>query len=125
MGESGSVGWMFDQKGLITVELDGKSAEDVELAAIEAGADDIQEDEGVLEVYTDKTDLDAVRRALDSGGLNITSAELVMVAKTTMTPDEKAGTQVVRLIERLEELDDVQRVFSNAELSEELIEAAS
>jgi transcriptional/translational regulatory protein YebC/TACO1 len=48
-----------------------------------------------------------------------------MVAKTTMTPDEKAGTQVVRLIERLEELDDVQRVFSNAELSEELIEAAS
>ncbi|HEU0168442.1 MAG TPA: YebC/PmpR family DNA-binding transcriptional regulator, partial [Chloroflexota bacterium] len=125
MGESGSVGWMFDQKGLITVELDGKSAEDVELAAIEAGADDIQEDEGVLDVYTDKTDLDAVRRALDSGGLNITSAELVMVAKTTMTPDEKAGTQVVRLIERLEELDDVQRVFSNAELSEELIEAAS
>jgi len=124
MGESGSVGWMFDQKGLVTIELDGKDAEEVEMAAIEAGADDIQEEDGVLEVYTDKTDLDAVRRALDAAELKITSAELVMVPKTTTAPDEKAGGQLARLIERLEELDDVQRVFSNAELTEEMFASA-
>jgi len=124
MGEAGSVGWMFDQKGLVTIELDGSSAENAEMAAIDAGADDIQEADGTLEVYTEKTDLDAVRRALDGAHLNITSAELVMVPKTVMTPDEKSGTAVVRLIDRLEELDDVQRVYTNADLSEEMVAAA-
>src|SRR5581483_5847804 len=84
MGEGGSVAWMFDQKGLITVALDGANAEDVELAAIEAGADDIQESDGILEVYTEKTALDAVRRTLDEQKLKIESADLVMVPKTVM-----------------------------------------
>lgn len=124
MGESGSVGWMFDQKGLITVELDGKSAEDVEMAAIEAGADDIQEADEVLDVYTERTDLDTVRKALDAARLKISSAELVMVPKTVMSPDEKTGAAVVRMIDRLDELDDVQRVYSNAELTEEMMASA-
>lgn len=121
MGEGGSVAWMFDQKGLITVELDGTSAEEAEMAAIDAGADDIQESEGALEVYTDKADLDAVRRALDGQKLKISSADLVMVPKTSMDLDEKGATAVARLIDRLEELDDVQRVFVNTEISEEVM----
>lgn len=121
MGEGGSVAWMFDQKGLITVELDGASAEDAEMAAIDAGADDIQESDGQLEVYTDKADLDTVRRALDAQKLTISSVDLVMVPKTSMDLDEKGATAVARLIDRLDELDDVQRVFANAEISEEIM----
>ncbi|MFI5267609.1 MAG: YebC/PmpR family DNA-binding transcriptional regulator [Chloroflexota bacterium] len=125
MGEGGSVAWMFDQKGLITVELDGTTAEDAEMAAIDAGADDIQEADGVLDVYTDKADLDAVRRALDGQKLKISSADLVMVPKTSMDLDEKGATAVAKLIDRLEELDDVQRVFANAEISDEIMASIS
>ncbi|HLY65674.1 MAG TPA: YebC/PmpR family DNA-binding transcriptional regulator [Chloroflexota bacterium] len=121
MGEAGSVAWMFDQKGLITVELDGLSAEDAEMAAIDAGADDIQESDGVLEVYTDKAQLDTVRKALDAQKLKIGSADLVMVPKTSMDLDEKSATSVARLMDRLEELDDVQRVYANAEISDEIM----
>lgn len=124
MGEGGSVAWMFDQKGLITVELDGASAEEAEMTAIDAGADDIQESDGVLDVYTEKTDLDSVRKTLDGQRLKISSAELVIVPKTTMDLDEKAATSVAKLIDRLEELDDVQRVFVNAEISDEIMAAA-
>lgn len=125
LGEGGSVGWMFDQKGLVTVELDGGAAEEAEMAAIEAGADDIQESDGVLEVYTDKTQLDAVRRALDSQRMRIASADLVMVPKNTIGLDEKGAAAVIRLIERLEELDDVQRVYSNADIPEEIMATLS
>jgi len=125
MGEGGSVAWMFDQKGLITVELEGASAEEAEMAAIDAGADDIQEADGVLDVYTDKTALDAVRRALDSQKLKISSAELVMVPKTSMDLDEKGATALAKLIDRLEELDDVQRVFANAEIPDEIMASIS
>jgi YebC/PmpR family DNA-binding regulatory protein len=121
MGEGGSVAWMFDQKGLITVELDGTSAEDAEMAAIDAGADDIQEADGVLDVYTEKADLDTVRRALDAQKLKISSAELVMAPKTMMDLDEKAATSLAKLVDRLEDLDDVQRVFTNAEIPEEIM----
>jgi YebC/PmpR family DNA-binding regulatory protein len=125
MGESGSVAWMFDEKGLIVIELDGANPEEVELAAIEAGADDIQEADGLLDVYTDKTDLDAVRKALDARQLKIDSADLVMVPKTRMDLDDRAATSVARLMERLEELDDVQRVYVNAEISDEIMESLS
>jgi len=125
MGEGGSVAWMFDQKGLITVELNGASAEEAEIAAIDAGADDIQEADGVLDVYTDMAELDAVRRALDSRKLKIASADLVMVPKTSMELDEKGATALAKLIDRLEELDDVQRVFANAEISDEIMASIS
>ena len=125
MGEAGSVAWMFDQKGLITVELDGVNAEEAEMAAIDAGADDIQESDGQLEVFTGKTDLDVVRRALDGQKMKISSAELAMVPKAAMDLDEKGATAVARLVERLEELDDVQRVFLNADIPVEILESLS
>lgn len=123
MGEGGSVAWMFDQKGLVMVELDGANPEEVEMAAIDAGADDIQETDGALEVYTGKTDLDSVRRALDSQHLKISSADLVMVPKTRMDLDERGATAVAKLIDRLDELDDVQRVFTNVDIPEAIFEA--
>ncbi len=123
MGEGGSVAWMFDQKGLVTVELAGANSEEVEMAAIDAGADDIQEADGILEVYTEKVDLDAVRKALDAQKLKIGLAELVMVPKTVMDLDERGATAVAKLIDRLEELDDVQRVFTNVEIPEAILES--
>ena len=125
MGEGGSVAWMFEQKGLVTIDLDGANAEEAEMAAIDAGADDIQESDGVLEVYTEKAQLDAVRKTLDAQKLKIGSAELVMVPNTVMDLDEKAATSIARLIDRLEELDDVQRVFINAQIPDEIMESIS
>ncbi|MHB8620151.1 MAG: YebC/PmpR family DNA-binding transcriptional regulator, partial [Chloroflexota bacterium] len=96
LGEAGSVGWLFDQKGLVTIDLDGRPPEDVEMAAIEAGAEDIQESDGLLEVYTDKPNLDAVRKSLDGQDLKVSSADLVMVPRTTVELDEKGATAVLR-----------------------------
>jgi YebC/PmpR family DNA-binding regulatory protein len=121
MGESGSVGWMFEQKGLITIDLGPKlDADEVMLTAIDAGADDVQADEEVLEVYTEFTQLAAVRQKLLDAGIPVSSAEKMMQAKTLVQPDEKESLQALRLLERLEELDDVQKVYSNLDVSEEI-----
>lgn len=121
LGENGCVAWLFEPRGVINVTIDGRSREDAELAAIDAGAVDIEEGDGSLEVYTELGDLDAVRRALVDAGLTVTRAETTMVPKTTITLDEQAARQTLRLVERLEDLDDVQHVYSNLELSDELV----
>jgi YebC/PmpR family DNA-binding regulatory protein len=118
LGETGSVGWQFESRGVITVDANGADPEAIELAAIDAGAEDVKTEDGVVEITTAPTDLEAVRRALAEQRLKITSAELSMVPKTTVDLDDKASEQVLRLLDRLEELDDVQRVYSNAEFSE-------
>ena len=121
LGEAGSVAWMFDTMGLITVELEpGQSMEDAELQAIDAGASDVKAnlDDGILEVYSDFTDLKTVTDHLTAAGLNVTSSERALVPKTTMQLDDDRSAQNLRLVERLEELDDVQQVFSNLELTD-------
>jgi YebC/PmpR family DNA-binding regulatory protein len=122
LGEAGSVAWMFKQRGLITIPLNGGNAEEITLQAIDAGADDVQEDDGVLEVYTEPAALDEVRRALEQQGVKISSAELTYVPISTITLDDTKALQVMRLIERLEELDDVQKVHTNLEITEQLVE---
>jgi YebC/PmpR family DNA-binding regulatory protein len=121
LGETGSVGWQFDNRGVITVQASGPDAEAVELAAIDAGAEDVRSDDGVVEITTAPNELEAVRRALAEQGAKITSAELSMVPKTTVDLGDKESEQVLRLLDRLEELDDVQRVYSNAEFSETVL----
>ncbi len=121
LGETGSVGWQFESRGVITVEASGAEAEAVELAAIDAGAEDVKSEDSIVEITTAPTDLETVRRALAEQHLKITSAELSMVPKTTVDLDDKASEQVLRLLDRLEELDDVQRVYSNAEFSETVL----
>jgi YebC/PmpR family DNA-binding regulatory protein len=124
LGESGSVSWMFENKGLITIEFpEGQAfdADEVMLQAIDAGADDVAVDGNQIEVYTAFEDLNAVRRALQQHGLPITNVETVMKPTTSFRPEQEGqALQALRLMEKLEELDDVQKVFSNLDVSEEL-----
>ncbi len=125
LGESGSVAWMFEPKGLITIEMPpGKpfDADEVMLQAIDAGADDVLVDDNVVEVYTDFSDLNEVRQKLSEANLPVTNVERLMKPKTPYTPDEKEALAALRLMERLEELDDVQKVYSNIDVSDELAE---
>lgn len=123
-GEPGSVAWMFEQKGLITIDLTAKrlDPDEVMLQAIDAGADDVDVGEEAIEVYTDFKQLAAVRQQLISSGLPVSSAEKIMRPKTIMQAESKTALQAMRLIERLEDLDDVQKVYSNLDITQELAE---
>ncbi|NJP05030.1 MAG: YebC/PmpR family DNA-binding transcriptional regulator [Chloroflexaceae bacterium] len=123
-GEPGSVAWMFEQKGLITVEIDGSSldTDEVMLQAIDAGAEDVEVGDGTLEIYTEWTQLNTVRQALMEHDIPITGAEMTMRPTTMVqTGEEKDALQVLRLLEKLEDLDDVQRVYSNLDISDDLL----
>ncbi len=123
MAESGSVAWMFEPKGLITIEMpQGKpfDADEVMLQAIDAGADDVQVDDNVIEVYTDVAELNDVRLKLAQADLPIANVERLMSPKTPYTPADKDALSALKLMERLEELDDVQKVFSNIDVTDEL-----
>lgn len=120
LGETGCVGWLFENKGVITVEVDGHDPDELALKAIDAGADDVQVGDGVVEIYTDTSDLEGVRNRLESEEVDIAQAEVHMIPKTTVDLDDRAAEQVYRLVERLEELDDVQEVYTNTEMSDEV-----
>jgi YebC/PmpR family DNA-binding regulatory protein len=120
LGESGSVRWLFEDRGILLVEHRDRDPDEVALLAIEAGADDVQVDDGVLEVLTDPAQLEEVRSGLEGEGLTVTSSEVTKLPKVSVHLDEGAAEQTMRLIERLEELEDVQRVFSNSEVSDEV-----
>ncbi|MEO8458497.1 MAG: YebC/PmpR family DNA-binding transcriptional regulator, partial [Chloroflexota bacterium] len=121
LGESGTVAWQFESKGLITVEPEGKDADELAMTAIDAGADDVQVEGEFVEIITGPTDLDKVRRALVDAGLKITSAELSMIPKIATPLDEKSGRQALRLIDIIEELEDVQKVYSNGDFPESVL----
>ncbi len=121
LGESGCVAWIFDSKGIISVDPGKQDPDELALAAIDAGAEDVQVEDGSVEVYTEPSDLERVRQALEHDKVTITNAEVSLIPKTTLEADPKTAAQVMRLIERLEELDDVQRVYSNVDISEEAL----
>jgi YebC/PmpR family DNA-binding regulatory protein len=121
LGEAGCVAWLFDNRGIITIEPNGVDPDDVALKAIDAGADDFRVDDEAIEIYTDPTQLDTVRTALEQEQLTVNGAETAMVPKTTLELEAKDTVTVLKLMERLEELDDVQRVYSNLELSDEAL----
>lgn len=121
LGEVGSVSWLFESRGVIAVEPRARASDDVALLAIDAGAQDVQVTDGAVEVYTDPKELAHVRRRLDEQGLAVASAEITMVAKSTIQLDDRHQEALVRLLERLEELDDVQRVHTNVEFSAEMV----
>ncbi|MFQ5944866.1 MAG: YebC/PmpR family DNA-binding transcriptional regulator [Anaerolineae bacterium] len=118
LGELGSVTWLFESKGLIVVEGDGDEAERAALKAIDAGADDVVVDGQVVSVYTAADDLMRVRGELEGQGLTVSSADLTMVPKSYAQLEEEESLRIMRLIDDLEELDDVQQVFSNLDISE-------
>jgi len=121
MAEAGAVAWMFDTKGYITVERDNRDPDDIFMMAVDAGAEDVETSDEFVEIYTEPGNLHWVRESLAGRGLTIEEAELSLVPKTLMTLDEKDTLQVMNMIEALEELDDVQQVFSNLDISEEIL----
>jgi len=123
LGEAGCVAWMFDNKGVIVVNPADKDPDEIALAAIDAGAEDVKTEGDYVEVYTLPEDLEKVREAVEKMGVTIESSETSMVPKTMVELDEKAGLQALRLMEKLEELDDVQNVYSNADIPESAAEA--
>ena len=122
MGQVGSVGWMFEQKGVITLELSEAQIEEAELLAIEHGAEDITNDDTSLEVRTAPQDFEAVRQALEGAGMTALSAEVTLVPTTQTGLDERAAEQTLKLLDRLEGLDDVQKVVTNADFPDAVLE---
>jgi YebC/PmpR family DNA-binding regulatory protein len=123
MGENGCVDWLFEAKGIIEVEVKGHDADELTLEAIDLGADDVDPvgaDDEVMTIYTDPSDLEKIRQALEAKKYRVLKAESTMLPKTKMElNDEKVAHQVMRLIEKLEDLDDVQNVYTNADFPEE------
>jgi YebC/PmpR family DNA-binding regulatory protein len=118
---SGAVAWQFEPRGLIAVARDGVDPDEVALAAIDAGADDVDtEDPETIEIFTAPADLERVRVALDQAGVPVDSAENTMIAKQTVELDSAKARQALRLVEQLEDLDDVQRVTANFDIPEDV-----
>jgi YebC/PmpR family DNA-binding regulatory protein len=122
LGENGSVAWIFQQKGVITVSRNNLQEDDLLAVVLDAGAEDIQTDEDAFEVTSAMEDLEGVKQALKENQIEYTEAELTRVPQSTVKMDGKSGQQVLRLMDELEECDDVQRVFSNFDIDEAEIE---
>ncbi|WP_353116067.1 YebC/PmpR family DNA-binding transcriptional regulator [Nitratidesulfovibrio sp.] len=121
MGEAGCVGWMFERKGVITLD-GGKYTEDqVMEAALEAGADDVRDEGGTWEIHTAVADFAAVRDALEAAGMEMDSAELSMIPQNTVEVDAETGRKLMRLVDALEDNDDVQNVHANFDLPDEVL----
>ncbi len=123
LGEAGCVSWLFQSRGVITIDADSEDqAADIALAAIDAGAEDFTQDGAYLEIYTSPEQLESLRKALEEQGIVISSADVSMVPNTSVPLDSKTAEQTLRLLDRLEELDDVQKVYSNADFPDEVLE---
>ncbi|MBT4511470.1 MAG: YebC/PmpR family DNA-binding transcriptional regulator [Chloroflexi bacterium] len=122
MGEVGCVTWVFEQKGLIVVEAEG-DIDELELAAIDAGAEDVKDEGGAIEIISRPEDFEAVRKAIEETGVKIASAEVTLIPQNLAPLDEKAALQTLKLIDRLEELDDVQHVFTNGDFPDDVLES--
>ena len=122
LGESGCVAWIFDLKGLITVNTGGLDAEELSLAAIDAGAEDVVTGGDCVEIYTRPDELEMVRRALEEQSVPIASAEQSLIPKTTLDLGEKEALQTLRMLDKLEGLDEVQQVCSNIDFADDVVE---
>ncbi|HVB23981.1 MAG TPA: YebC/PmpR family DNA-binding transcriptional regulator [Ktedonobacteraceae bacterium] len=123
MGENGCVDWLFEAKGILEVELNGHDPDELSLEALDMGADDVDpvgHDDETITIYTDPTDLEKIRQTLEAKKYKVVKSESTMVPKTRIEiGEEKVAHQFMRLIEKLEDLDDVQNVYSNADFPEE------
>ena len=118
MGETGSVAWMFDRKGIITLPAEGKKEDDVMEIVLDAGADDLTTEEDYFEVATTIESFETVRRTLVNKKFVVENASLQWIAKNLIEVKGEDAEKVIKLIESLEDLDDVQNVFSNADIVE-------
>ena len=126
LGTTGAVAWQFERRGVVLVSASGADEDELFLAAADAGAEDIEADGDVIQVTSAPESLAAVREAIVAGGFTIESAELSLLPKTTVAiDDEGKARQLMRLIEALEDNDDVQDVFANFDIPEQVLEAAT
>src|SRR4051794_6116286 len=126
LGTTGAVGWLFERRGIIMVDGDRADEDSVMLAAAEGGADDVAQDGSSFQITTPPEALSAVREALEQAGIEVESAETTMVPKTTIElSDESAARKTLRLVDALEELDDVNEVHANFDIPEQVLEAVA
>jgi YebC/PmpR family DNA-binding regulatory protein len=125
LGESGSVAWLFERKGVVLVPADGADEDELTMAAADAGAEDVEHEGTSFRVVTAPEELSIVRGALEHAGYSIEDAQPTMLPKTTVQIEEEGvARKIVRLLDGLEENDDVQGVYANFDISEQLLEAA-
>jgi YebC/PmpR family DNA-binding regulatory protein len=122
LGEVGSVSWMFERKGLILVEAHKVDEDELLSLALEGGATDMRRADNVFEISTEPAQLEAVRRVLEERGVPLQSAEVTYIPQSTIRLEGKEAQQVLRLVEGLEELDDVQKVYANFDIPDEVLE---
>lgn len=126
LGEAGCVAWMFDKRGLIVFEQDQVSEDEILEVALEAGAEDVVTTEDQFEVHTDLAAFESVKQAFDDQDLNYTMAEITMVPQNTVKIDnESQASQVLNLMEAIEDSDDVQKVYANFDIPAEILERIS
>ena len=123
LGENGCVAWMFEAKGFIVVKKESTSEEQLMDVALEAGAEDIQEEDDTFEITTQPASFSAVREALEAASIPVESARLDKVPQNTVAVSGKEAEQVLRLAEALEEHDDVQNVYANFDIDQETMAA--
>jgi len=122
LGEAGCVAWMFNKKGYIVIEKGAASEELLMETALDAGADDIREGDQEYEVITDPKNFEAVRTNLENASIPFILAEITMMPQTTVTLDERQAEQMLRLMEILEDHDDIQKVYANFDIPEQVME---
>ena len=126
LGTSGAVAWLFERRGLVLVPVDGTDEDELMLAAAEGGADDVSLDGTSFQVLSAAAELSSVREAVEGAGFEIESAELTMLPKTTVAvEDESEAKKILRLIDQLEENDDVQEVYANFDIPERVLESVA
>ena len=121
LGENGCVSWMFDSKGYIDVEKKAVDEDKLMETAIEAGAEDVREDTDSFEIITEPGDFEAVKTAIDNASIPYVVAEITMLPHTTLELKGKQAEQMIKLMETLEDCDDVQKVYTNADIPDELV----
>jgi len=126
LGTDGSVSWQFERRGVVVVPAEGVDEEELFIAAADAGADDIEQDGEVFQITSAPEQFGSVRNAVEAAGFTVESAELMLVPKTTVAvDDETKARQVMRLVDALEENDDVQDVYANFDIPEQVLEAVA
>jgi YebC/PmpR family DNA-binding regulatory protein len=126
LGTSGVVAWLFERRGVVLVDAEGVDEDELMLAAADGGAEDVELDGTSFQVTSSPEDLAAVRASVETAGFAVESAELTLVPKTTVeVADESAAKKILRLIDALEENDDVQDVFANFDIPERVLEAVA
>lgn len=120
LGESGCVSWMFDKKGMLVIEKEGNkiSEDDLMLLALEAGAEDFKVEDDSYEITCDPDDFNGIKEVIESNGVIVAMAEITMVPQTTINLEGKEAEQMERLMDTLEEHDDVQNVYANFEIDD-------